>query len=105
MKRLKEFGTNNYFLLEHDDVGPYIEFNEVRMYLTSFANLGSGGGLSAPVTPTGSINGINASFVFPAPPKMIFRNGVMEYRLGSVAGNTFTFDTPPETGDDIEGYV
>lgn len=56
-------------------------------------------------TPTGDVDGLNDEFVFTAPPILVFRNGVMEIRLGTVAGNTFTFDTPPETGDDIEGLV
>lgn len=55
--------------------------------------------------PTGTINGSNAAFTFTAPPKLIFRNGVMERRLGEISGNIFTFDTPPETGDDIEGLI
>jgi hypothetical protein len=55
--------------------------------------------------PTGTVNGINAAFVFSAPPILVFRNGVMETRLGSVSTNTFTFDTPPDEGDDIEGLV
>jgi hypothetical protein len=63
------------------------------------------GGSPALETPTGAVNGNNAAFVFTAPPVLVFRNGVMEFRLGSVSINTFTFDTAPESGDDIEGLV
>ena len=64
-----------------------------------------GGGGGTYEEPTGTVNGINAAFTFTAPPILVFRNGVMEKRLGSVVGNVFTFVTPPETGDDIEGLV
>lgn len=64
---------------------------------------GSGGGTYE--IPTGAINGSNAAFTFTAPPKLIFRNGVMERRLGSISGNVFTFDTAPEADDNIEGLI
>ena len=56
-------------------------------------------------TPTGDVDGVNDEFVFSGPPIAVFRNGVQETRLGSVAGSTFTFDTAPQEGDDIEGLV
>ena len=63
------------------------------------------GGSVSLETPTGVVNGSNDEFVFTAPPIIVFRNGVNESRLGSVTGNTFTFNLPPEVGDDIEGIV
>lgn len=73
---------------------------------SKWQNANSGGGSSVSLeTPTGAVNGTNDDFVFTAPPIVVFRNGVNETRLGSIATNTFTFDTPPETGDDIEGLV
>lgn len=67
--------------------------------------LGGGGGGGTYEIPTGSVDGSNAAFVFTAPPILVFRNGVMEKRLGSISTNTFTFDAPPESGDDVEGLV
>lgn len=64
----------------------------------------SGGSVSL-ATPTGTVNGVNDDFVFASPPIVVFRNGLNETRLGTIATNTFTFDSPPETGDDIEGLV
>ena len=66
---------------------------------------GEGGGSVTYETPTGTVNGVNDDFVFTGPPIAVFRNGVNETRLGSISTNTFTFDTAPETGDDIEGLV
>jgi hypothetical protein len=66
---------------------------------------GGGGGSVTRAIPTGAVNGINAAYVFPSSPKFVFRNGVNETRLGSISTNTFTFDTPPATGDDIEGLI
>lgn len=66
---------------------------------------GGGGGSAALETPTGTVNGVNDTFTFTAPPISVYRNGVMETRLGSVVGNTFVFNTPPVQGDDIEGLV
>lgn len=63
------------------------------------------GGSSSLETPTGDADGENNEFTFTSPPILVFRNGVMESRLGLVDGNVFTFDTPPEEGDDIEGLV
>lgn len=64
-----------------------------------------GGGSVSMETPTGAVNGTNDDFVFTAPPKVVFRNGVNETRLGTISTNTFTFDIPPDTGDSIEGIV
>jgi len=55
--------------------------------------------------PVGAVNGINAAFTFSLPPVLIFRNGVMERRLGTIVGNVFTFDTPPDIDDNIEGLI
>lgn len=69
---------------------------------------GSGGGdgeTGTLETPTGVVDGVNATFTFTAPPTTVYRNGVMETRLGAVVGNTFVFDIPPDTGDSIEGVV
>lgn len=72
---------------------------------------GEGGGDSGTGTreiPTGAVNGVNTTFTFTAPPVTVYRNGVMETRLGTVVGNTFVFDIPPTAGDDpdeIEGVV
>jgi hypothetical protein len=56
-------------------------------------------------TPNGEVDGENVAFTFTGPPILVFRNGVMERRLGSIATNVFTFNTPPEMGDNIEGLV
>ena len=77
---------------------------DVSGTLTQNGQAISGGSVSL-VTPTGAVNGSNQVFTFSAPPIAVFRNGVQETRLGSIAGNVFTFDTAPETGDDIEGLV
>lgn len=74
----------------------------VRAYI---ATEGGGGGSVTLETPTGDVDGVNDEFVFSAPPIAVYRNGVMESRLGTVSTNTFTFDIPPDTGDDIEGLV
>lgn len=69
---------------------------------------GGGGETVTLETPTGAINGVNATFTFTAPPIIVFRNGVMETRLGTIVGSTFVFDIPPTAGDDpdqIEGVV
>lgn len=67
---------------------------------------GSSGGVTLALeTPTGAVNGVNATFTFTGPPLSVFRNGVMERRLGSVVGDTFVFDSPPDADDDIEGLV
>lgn len=68
-------------------------------------NPSTGGDSVALETPTGDVDGVNDEFVFSAPPIVVFRNGVNETRLGTIAANTFTFDTPPDIGDDIEGLV
>lgn len=65
---------------------------------------GAGGGGTYEASSTVP-NGARVAFTFTAPPVMVFRNGVMETRLGSIAGNVFTFDSAPETGDDVEGLV
>lgn len=69
--------------------------------------VGSGGssGTGSLEVPAGAVNGSNADFVFSVSPILVFRNGVMESRRGTINGNTFTFDSPPETGDEIEGLV
>lgn len=56
-------------------------------------------------TPTGDVDGVNDAFLFTKSPIIVFRNGVNETRLGTIDANTFTFATPPEEGDDIEGLV
>lgn len=66
---------------------------------------GNPSGSIALETPTGDVDGDNDTFTFSGPPVLVFRNGVMEKRLGTVDGNDFVFDTAPETGDDIEGVV
>lgn len=55
--------------------------------------------------PTGAVDGVNDEFTFTAPPILVHRNGVMERRLGTILGNVFTFTTPPDIGDDIEGLI
>lgn len=66
----------------------------------------SGGAVTLALeTPTGDVNGVNDTFTFTGPPLSVFRNGVMERRLGSVVGDTFVFDSPPDADDDIEGLV
>lgn len=72
------------------------------------SELSTGGGAAATLaleTPTGDVDGVNDTFTFTGPPLSVFRNGVMERRLGSVVGNTFVFDSPPDADDDIEGLV
>lgn len=69
------------------------------------ADLPPGGGSVTLETPTPLPDDVEDTFTGSAPPKMVFRNGVMELRLGSVVGSTFVFDTPPATGDDIEFVV
>ena len=65
---------------------------------------GRGGGGSYEI-PSGAVDGMNDTFAFTAPPILVFRNGVMELRLGSVSTNDFIFDTPPMIGDNIEGLI
>lgn len=65
---------------------------------------GSGGRMERQV-PSGDINGVNRVFTFTSRPTMIFRNGVNETRFGDITGYVFTFDTAPNTGDEIEGCV
>lgn len=79
---------------------PYTPAAEVRY---SPPAEGSNGDALTRETPVGAINGSNAAFTFTAPPLLIFRNGVNETRLGSIAGNVFTFDIAPNIGDEIEG--
>lgn len=55
--------------------------------------------------PTGLVNGSNKAFTFSGPPKIVFRNGVQETRLGAIVGNVFTFTVAPDADDDIEGLV
>lgn len=92
--------------VDHDSYG-LVEIDHAIRFPdgTTQDSAASGGGLSAPETPAETPDDVEDTFTFSAAPKMIFRNGVMEYRLGTVAGVTFVFDTPPQTGDDIEGYV
>lgn len=64
-----------------------------------------GGGSLTLETPDGVRNGVNRDFEFSGPPIAVYRNGVMERRLGTILGNVFTFNLPPDLGDDIEGLV
>lgn len=75
--------------------------------MSEFTNtLGGGAGVSVALeTPTGDVDGVNDEFTFTGAPIVVFRNGVNETRLGSIAASVFTFDAPPEVGDDIEGLV
>jgi hypothetical protein len=64
-----------------------------------------GGSEGAYEVPAGEVDGVNDTFTFSAPPKLVFRNGVMEMRKGTVEGNDFVFDAAPVEGDDIEGLI
>lgn len=91
--------------VDHDGYGLTEIDTAIRFPDGTTQNTAPTGGSVALETPTGAVNGTNDDFVFTAPPIVVFRNGVNETRLGTIATNTFTFDTPPETGDDIEGLV
>lgn len=71
----------------------------------AIADSSLGGGIPTFETATGDRDGVNDEFTFTAPPLLIYRNGVMERRLGTILGNVFTFNLPPDLGDDIEGLV
>jgi hypothetical protein len=76
--------------------------------LMVFGRRGGGGSSTSSLaleTPTGTVNGTNDEFTFTGTPIIVFRNGVNETRLGTIDASVFTFTTPPETGDDIEGLV
>jgi hypothetical protein len=68
-------------------------------------NGGGGGGGSYEVATESPATGSNATFTFTGPPTLVFRNGVMEMSLGTVAGNTFVFDSNPNLNDVVEGLV
>lgn len=74
--------------------------------LATEKELGSGGGGGSYEVATESpATGSNATFTFTGPPTLVFRNGVMEISEGSVAGDTFVFDSTPNLNDVIEGLV
>lgn len=91
--------------VDHDGYGLAEIDNAIRFPDGTTQNTAASGNSVSLETPTGAVNGVNDDFVFTAPPIVVFRNGVNETRLGTIATNTFTFDTAPETGDDIEGLV
>jgi len=64
-----------------------------------------GGGALELETPTGAVDGVNATFTFSDSPTLALRNDVNETHLGYVSGNTFNFNTPPQVGDVIKGCV
>ena len=96
-------GAASYDLLTQTSISLIPDGSGQWLFESSF-NPGDGASV-AMETPTGDVDGMNTDFVFTAPPIQVFRNGVMELRLGTVSTNTFTFDTPPEVGDDVEGLV
>jgi hypothetical protein len=69
------------------------------------ADLPASGGGSYEVATESPATGSNDTFTFSGPPVLVFRNGLMENRLGSVVGNTFVFDSAPNADDDVEGLV
>ena len=50
-------------------------------------------------------DGVDTEFTFTGTPIMVFRNGVNETRLGTIAGSAFTFDSAPSASDDIEALI
>ncbi len=66
---------------------------------------GGGGGGSYEVAAESPASGSNDTFTFTGPPKLVFRNGVMETGAGSIVGSTFVFDVAPTADDDVEGLV
>jgi hypothetical protein len=50
-------------------------------------------------------DGLDDEFTFTGTPVCVFRNGVNETRLGTIAGSAFTFDSAPADGDDIEAIL
>jgi hypothetical protein len=50
-------------------------------------------------------DGVDDEFTFTGTPVCVFRNGVNETRLGTIAGSAFTFDSAPADGDDIEAIL
>lgn len=99
-------GTLSYVLATQNDAAIF-EIDGTGLFSVYGAT--SGSGATPPSftieTPTGDVDGVNDEFTFTAPPISIYRNGVMERRLGTTLGNVFTFNTPPDLGDDIEGMV
>ena len=59
--------------------------------------------MEAPIE--GVADGDNAAFTFSGPFTAVCRNGKVANPLGTAAGNTFTFDTAPESGDEITALV
>jgi len=73
------------------------------------SNLGSGFplNLSSPITPTGTINGVNKVFTLPTTPGavvLVFLNGLLQQGGGvdyTLAGTSITFVVAPITGDSV----
>ena len=71
---------------------------------TSLSSAGGGGGTYA-VASNSPANGSDTAFTFTGTPKFVYQNGVMMNRLLTIEGNTATFDSAPQNGDDIEASV
>lgn len=65
----------------------------------------SGGGGSFEPAANSPADGVDTEFTFSGTPVMVFRNGVNETRLGTIAGSAFTFDSAPSADDDIEALT
>lgn len=64
-----------------------------------------GGGVTFEAAANSPADGMDDEFTFTGTPVMVFRNGVNETRLGTIAGSTFTFDSAPDADDDVEGLI
>jgi len=84
----------------------YFSPNDNINFIWDIAN--SSGGFPNPVTPTGTIDGVNAVFVSPTAPTVglaVFRNGLLQDPAISytLVGSTITFNAAniPQVGDDL----
>lgn len=82
------------------DDGTYLDADDIA----TEDEVGSGGG-TYEVATNSPADGVDDAFTFTSTPIVVFRNGVMETRLGTITTNTFTFDAAPNADDDIEALV
>lgn len=90
------------------DDGTYIDADDVATtaFVTTAVEEGGGGGGGTFATASNSpADGNDTAFTFTGTPIVVFRNGVQETRLGTIAGSTFTFDSAPNADDDIEALI